>query len=54
MSKRILKLTEGDYNHIREFLIPYIDSYENTEELTIIMNNNTKDKIEYVLNAFVF
>ena len=54
MSKRILKLTERDYKHIREFLIPIIDSYENTEDLTIIMNNNTKDKIEYILEAPIF
>lgn len=54
MSKRVLKLTEKDYKHIREFLIPYIDSYENTEELTILMNHNTKHKIEYYLEAPIF
>lgn len=54
MSKRILKLTEGDYRYIRGVLIPYIDSYEDIKELTLYMNIVTKDKIEYYLEAPVF
>lgn len=54
MSKRLIKLTEGDYKYIRGILISIIDSYEDIKELTIIMNSNTKDKIEYNLEAYVF
>lgn len=54
MTKRFIKLTEGDYRYIRGVLIPIIDSYDDPKELTIIMNANTKDKIEYNLEAYIF
>lgn len=54
MTKRIVKLTEADYRYIRGVLIPIIDSYDDPKELTIIMNANTKDIIEYNLEAYIF
>lgn len=54
MSKRVIKLIEKDYEWLRASLIPYIDSYDNIKELTIVMNTNTKDKLEYYLKAPIF
>ena len=49
-----LELNNKEYKNIRRFLIPYIDSYDDIRELTIVMNYNTKVTIENYLNAYVF